>query len=60
MDTEDGCSVGVGPDRDGLGCVEIHHIDDKGAIMERITFCPEQALLVADAMIKCANELKKS
>jgi hypothetical protein len=57
----DGWSVEVGPDRDGLGCVEIRFKEDGHKIKERMTFGPEIALLVGEAIVKAANDsLNKS
>ena len=55
--TGDGWHVQVGPDRDGLGCVEIRYRDDANKIVERMSFPPEFALLVGEAMTKSANDL---
>jgi hypothetical protein len=43
----------VGPDADGLGCIEIKELDANGKTLSRITMPPEQAKLVAQAI----NEL---
>lgn len=51
--------IEVGPDRDGLGAVEIRLRDRAGKILERLTFQPDgQADLVADAIKACASELR--
>lgn len=47
----------VGPDRDSLGCVEIRY-KEKGKTVGRMTFPPEIAELIAQAIIKTANDLK--
>jgi len=50
----------VGPDRDGMGCVEIRYIeeDEKGRkIRDRLTFNPAVAALIAQAIQKSAQEL---
>ena len=51
-DNENGEFMNIGPDRDGLDCVEI--ID--GDIT--LVMPPEQALLVAEAIKRVALELK--
>lgn len=50
--------VEVGPDRDGFGCVEVRLRLD-GKIVERMSFAPEQADLVAEAIKACATELRQ-
>lgn len=47
----------IGPDRDGLGLVEIRVRESGGGISARMTFEPELAKLVATAMLKCCNEI---
>lgn len=54
----DKTSIEIGPDRDGLNCVEIRYKDENHEIRERISFPPEQARLVAIALTKCADELE--
>lgn len=49
--------VEVGPDRDGLGMVEIRSVCDSGEIAERIACDPRAALLPARAIMDCAQEL---
>lgn len=56
-DDESGDHIEIGPDRDGLGCIEIRYKDKNGKIEERMTFHPEMARLVAQAVLKCADEL---
>lgn len=51
-DNGTGRNIEVKPDGDGLGLVEIDGGDDYG----RITLPPEMALMVADAIGKCALE----
>lgn len=53
----DGWHVDVGPDRDGLDCVEIRYRDDANKIIDRMTFSPEFAKLVGEAIVKSANDL---
>ena len=51
----------IGPDRDGLGCVEIRMKErKKDEIVERMMIAPEIARHIAEAMIKCANELDEN
>lgn len=57
---EDKSHYEVGPDRDGLQCVEIRYFGEDGKIGERMTFRPEIARLVAVALVKCVDELNKS
>ena len=54
----EGYSYEIAPDEEGIGLVEILYKED-GVVIERESFDPETAKLVADAMIKCANELKE-
>ena len=56
----DGWRIDVGPDRDGLNCVEIRLREPSGEITARMTFMPEAAELVAKAMLALAQELKQS
>ncbi len=56
-DDKYGDCVEVGPDRDALGMVEIRYKTDDGAIGSRLSFPPERARLVAQAMLVCADEL---
>lgn len=51
--------VQVGLDRDGLDIVEIRQMDVKGAIAERLSFMPDQALLIAEAIQKTVANIKK-
>jgi hypothetical protein len=53
----DGERIKVGPDRDGLRCVEIRQLEADNKISSRITFSVEAARLVAHAMLKCADEI---
>ena len=50
----------IGPDRDGLGCVEIRYLDENKKIAERMTFPPEMAIVLSDALQQCARELKET
>lgn len=56
---EDKSCYKIGPDRDGLDCVELRYLNEEGIIKERMSFPPEQAKLIADALILCAGELIK-
>lgn len=49
--------VSVGPDRDGLGMVEIIDVASGGEMGPSLSFPPELARLIAQAMIKCVDEL---
>ena len=57
-DDKIGDHVSVGPDRDGLELVAIRLCNVDGIITDRFTFPPDQAVLVAQAMLASANELK--
>lgn len=49
----------VGPDRDGLGLVELREMSpDK--IVARISFPPTAALLIAEALKLCSQERQAS
>lgn len=48
----------VGPDRDGLSCVEVRWFDTTGKLVERLVFSPDIAKLIAKAINLCANELE--
>ena len=54
---EDKAHYEVGPDRDGLQCVEIRYRGEDGKIGERMSFPPEMARLISVALAKCADEL---
>jgi hypothetical protein len=54
----DGECIEIGEDMDGLMCVEIRYRDKDNKIKDRIAMPPEQALLVAKAILACAEELK--
>lgn len=56
---EDGSRYEVGPDRDGLDCVELRYRNLEGQFIERMTFPPDLAYLIADALIECGQELEK-
>jgi hypothetical protein len=56
----DGEHIEVGPDRDGLQCVEIRQKEPDNKISSRITFSVEAARLVAHAMLKCADEISSA
>ncbi len=51
-DDKTGEHVQVGPDADGLDCVEISQREQSGKIEARITIQPEQALLLAKAILE--------
>jgi hypothetical protein len=48
-----GKSIDVGPDKDGLGCVEIDGGEDWG----RLVIQPQHALFLAKAITECALEM---
>ena len=52
-DNENGECITVGPDADGLNCVEIIDGDT------RILLPPEMALFVADAITRCVEDMLK-
>ncbi len=54
FDDDSGEHVYIGPDGDGLDCVELRAVDSDGKNYPgaRITMSPAQAILVADAIIK--------
>jgi hypothetical protein len=49
--------VEIGPDRDGIHCVEIRWLDEKHKIVDRMSFMPDMARLIATALLKCADEM---
>ena len=49
----------VGPDRDGLGCVEIRYREGGTKILQQMTFPPEAAKLIGQALIACAEEMER-
>jgi len=57
-DDKTGEHVVVGPDRDGLGLVSVRYYSGDSAVTNALTFPPDQAVLVAQAMLASANELK--
>ena len=55
---EHGNGIQIGPDRDGCGLLELREVDcSKGPSKSLRGFLPQQARLVAHAMLKCADEL---
>jgi hypothetical protein len=57
----DGSHIEVGPDRDGLDCIEIRTFEkDNEKPIERILLDEEQARLVAAALVKAADDLKRT
>jgi len=48
----------IGPDRGGCECVELRRREGED-INTRMTFAPEQAILIANAMLATAAELKE-
>lgn len=53
----DGDSIKVGPDRDGLGVVELRYENKAGEVMDRLSIPPDAAELLAQAILDCAKEL---
>ena len=49
---KDSTRIDVGPDRDGLDLAEIRQYDAQGIITSRITMPKEQAVLVAQGILK--------
>ena len=50
----------IGPDRDGLGLVEIRCYDpDNLEPVDRLVFEPEVATMIAEAMVKAVAEIPK-
>jgi hypothetical protein len=56
----DGEHIEVGPDTDGLQCVEIRQKEPDNKISSRITFSAEAARVVAHALLKCADEISSA
>lgn len=52
-DDASGDHIEVGPDRDGLGMVELRYGKDG----QRMSFPPEMAYLIARAITACADEV---
>jgi hypothetical protein len=59
-DDKTGEKVEVGPDRDALGMVEIRCKTGAGVITTRLAFPADEARLVAQAMLVCADELGRA
>ncbi len=53
----DAWHVDIGPDRDGLRCVEIRIRDEAGKITQRMMFTPDFAKLVGEAIVLSANDI---
>lgn len=53
FDNEIAKSIDVGPDKDGLGCIEIDGGDEYG----RLILQPQHALFLAKAITACALEM---
>lgn len=51
--------IEVGPDPDGLGCIDISQFGLKKQLDARLTLAPDVALAVANAIHKCHDELIK-
>lgn len=65
VDGEKGVHLDIGPDREGLGCVELR-TPTNGSLNRSeeyfgkvaITFEPKLARVIAMAMLKCADEVE--
>jgi len=51
-DDSTGCRYEVGPDADGLDCIELRSVDKKGNIDNRFVIDPDAAPLVYEALGK--------
>ncbi len=51
-DSDTGNHFYVGPDRDGLCCVEIRDVSSKGEVEQNILMSKDQAVLVARAILE--------
>jgi hypothetical protein len=49
-DNDCGGLIEIGPDRDGLGLIEIRYKNEQGKIVERMSFDKEQLKLVVEAL----------
>lgn len=57
----DASHIEVGPDRDGLDCIEIRTFEQNNdKPLDRILLNEEQARLVAAALVKSADDLKQN
>ena len=56
---DNGEKVTVGPDRDGLGLLEVRSYDSAGVVDGHLTFPLEQAELVGNALVKLAIDKGK-
>ena len=54
FDNENGAHIKVGPDRDGLGLIQIEGGDDFG---KGLILAPELALVLAEAIAATAKEM---
>lgn len=53
---EDGNVIEVGNDRDGMGCIEVREIDDRGVVVQSTMLPPMLAKIVGEALIEVANK----
>lgn len=53
---QDGTHIFIGDDSDGLDCLEVRYVDQNGNIYARLTFLPEQAKMVGEALIELAKK----
>lgn len=51
-----GTKVEIGPDRDGLNLVEMREFSDDGKELTCVVFTPEQAELVATALLAAVRD----
>ena len=54
---DDGTRIEIGPDRDGLGLIEIRERNEKSVIEGRLTFNKEQAHLIAQALLELSKDV---
>ncbi len=60
-DNNHGCYYQIGPDFDGLACVEVRYYDEnnKHVSTSPIMASPDCMILVGQAIIDCAKELQE-
>ena len=59
-DNKSGEHFAVGPDRDGLGLIEVRYFQpEKLECVSRLTFTPEQATMISSALDKVVNDLQE-
>lgn len=57
---DDGYVIKIGPDADGLGLIDVREIEADGKEVARLTFLPEQAELIAKALLKAVADLREA